>query len=128
MSKNFDSGIYVASATSPAMLNVSLSSANNSVVLDTVGTLYGIAVVGLLFNAVSPLCAAATWSLSASLGNSFRVDNAYHGSEMAWLLADGSSTLMTIVTSASASVQSIGAQSHDTSGPEHRRKRFLGYK
>ena len=67
-------------------------------------------------------------SLSSSLGNSFRVDQAFHGSQMAFAFSDNTSSLFTVNTAIGTSnQQALSAANSEQVGPETRRKYVLGY-
>lgn len=89
-------------ATNPTNLGASLSalsgtSSNFHAVLNSLGTISGKQVVGLAFNKNTTLNNSLT-SLSAATGNVFKVDTSYNGTEMAFILADNSTTQFTCIT------------------------------
>ena len=89
-------------ATNPTNLGASLSalsgtSSNFHAVLNSLGTISGKQVVGLAFNKNTTLNNSLT-SLSAATGNVFKVDTSYNGTEMAFILADNSTTQFTCNT------------------------------
>jgi hypothetical protein len=126
--QSFTAGVYDASQFSPSPLNVSLSGASNEVVLDAAGTVGSKQLVGILYNSNSVTLLSTLVSLSSSLGNSFRVDQAFHGSQMAFAFSDNTSSLFTVNTAIGTSnQQALSAANSEQVGPETRRKYVLGY-
>lgn len=99
------------------------------VYLNTIGTIGGKTVVGLAFNKISddvttttkPLCSVSLM-LSAFNGNTFKVNAAYDGTEMAWILSDNSTSQFTCVTGRGTAQQQLSANNFNGSFPEQRRK------
>lgn len=100
----------------------SLSASNNSVVLDTLGTLSGVAVAGILFD-LNSSAGTANVSLSAFDGTSFRVHESYHGAQCAIYTTDRRSVLFTVNTG--VATQTITEAFDYNNGPIERRLRLL---
>jgi hypothetical protein len=129
---NFNSQVLSAFGLPPVSLSFSLSGGSGTpktVELLTVGTIGGKQVEGVAFNALtSPASGTGVWStLSAATGTSFRVDRAYVNTTMSIVFTDGSSSIFSVVTGASTTVQSLTANGFDSVFPESRRKWILGY-
>ena len=123
----FDSFVYTASADTPPILGVSLTAADNSVALMTTGATYsGKVVDGVLYNAIAGAgTATATLSVATTTpGVTIKVNPAYNGSTFALYLDDRSTVLFTVVTGASATLQSsaTGVPTFNHRGPIERRR------
>lgn len=119
----FDSFVYNVNADTPAMIGPSLSAADNSVILMTTSATYGGKVIdGILYNAIAG-AGTATATLTGGSGFYVKVAPAYNGSTFALYLEDRSSVLFTVVTGASATVQTLTASAtFNNRGPIERRR------
>ena len=123
----FDSFVYNASADTPPLLDVGLSAVDNSVALMTTGATYsGKVVNGVLYNAIAG-AGTATATLSVAATNpsiSIKVNPVYNQSTFALYLEDRSTVLFTVVTGASATLQTTvtGEPTFDNRGPMERRR------
>lgn len=124
----FNSQVLSAFGLTPLNLSYSLSGGDNTVELRSVGTVDGKAVVGIAFNALTTTPVGTFSTLSAFNGTTARVDRGYHGSEMAAILTDGSTSLFTVVTGTGTTKQTLTTASFDSSWPEIARLVQLGYK
>jgi hypothetical protein len=123
----FDSFVYDVNADVPPMIGPSLTAADGSVALLTVGATYsGKVVDGVLYNAIAGAgTATATLSVTAtSPAISIKVNPVYNGSTFALYLEDRSTVLFTVVTGASATIQPsvTGASTFNHRGPIERRR------
>ena len=122
---NFTSQVFNPAVFNPAPLTVSLSA--NSVHLISTGTVSGVQVRGIVFNPVTPLTSIFR-TLSVNVGTQINVDQAYSGSQMAVLFENGTSSLFTVLTGATTTVQTLtAAVASDVNYPELRRKRLLEF-
>jgi hypothetical protein len=122
---NFTSQVFDPVRFNPAPTTISLSA--NSVHLVSTGTVNSVQVKGVAFNPVTPTTGIYR-TLSAFNGTQINVDQAYFGSQMALIFENGTSSLFTVVTGASTTVQVLtAAQSSDVNYPELRRKRLLEF-
>ena len=120
---NFTDIVFNTASQSPAATIYSLSAINNSVILTSLtGTYAGKAVTGILFNNI-PTAGAATETLSAYTGVTFKVAQAYDGTQVALYLADRSSVLFTVATG--AALQTVTGTPTTNLGPIERRLRVL---
>lgn len=119
----FDSFVYNVNADTPPLIGPSLSAADNSVILTTTTATYGGKVInGILYNAITG-AGTATAILTGGYGFYVNVAPAYNGSTFALYLEDRSSVLFTVVTGASATVQTLTADAtFDNRGPIERRR------
>lgn len=93
----YDSNVYSLTSFNPVPLTMSLSAADSSVVLETVGTLSGRTLVGLAFNRVtSPTAQLVT--LSAGTGIRFRVSTSYDQKPMLAIWSDRQTSFFTCNT------------------------------
>ncbi len=133
---SFNNQALSAYGLQPTNLSWSLSNTGTykTVELLTVGTgpansttLSGKSVQGIAFNSLSfPGSGTGAFvTLSAATGTSFRVDRAYNASQFAVLYTDGTSSLFTCTTAASA--QSVSFNGDETGFPEIARLVYLGY-
>lgn len=127
MATDFTYQVFSSTGLNPAPLTFSLSAASNSVVLDTVGTVSGKTVSGIVFNGTTITSAnSALATLSAYNGTSFKVARAYHGAQFAIIYTDRTSSLFTVNTG--TSVQTLGtATTNEITYPELRRLWTLEY-
>jgi hypothetical protein len=122
---NFTSQVFDPTRFNPAPTTISLSA--NSVHLVSTGTVSGVQVQGVVFNPVTPLTGIFR-TLSAFSGTQLNVDQAYSGSQMAFIFANGTSSLFTVLTAATTTVQTLTAPiAGDANYPELRRKRLLEF-
>ena len=119
----FSDIVFNAASQSPAATIYSLSSSNNSVILtSTTGVYAGKQVTGILFNNL-PTAGAATVTLSALTGVTFKVAQDYNGQQIALYLADRSSVLFTVATG--TTTQTVTTSPSTNLGPIERRLRAL---
>jgi hypothetical protein len=122
----FDSFVYNVNADTPPLIGPSLTAADGSVALLTVGATYsGKVVDGILYNAIAGAgTATATLSVVTTIPNlSAKVNPLYNGSTFALYLDDHSTVLFTVVTGATTTVQTVtGSTSFDNRGPNERRR------
>ena len=123
----FDSFVFNVNSDTPPMIGPSLTAADGSVALLTVGATYsGKVVDGVLYNTIAGAgTATATLSVTtATPAISINVNPAYNGSTFALYLSDRSTVLFTVVTGASATLQpsASGASSFNNRGPIERRR------
>jgi hypothetical protein len=125
----FNSQVLSAFGLTPLNLSYSLSGGDDTVELRSVGTVDDKAVVGIAFNALTTTPVGTFSTLSAFNGTTVRVDRGYNGSEMALVLADGSTSLFTVVTGLSGTTkQTLTTASFDSSWPEIVKLVQLGYR
>ncbi len=122
----FDSFVYNVDADVPPLIGPSLTAADGSVALLTVGATYsGKVVDGILYSAIAGAgTATATLSVTSTVpAVSILVNPVYNGSTFALYLDDRSTVLFTVVTGASATVQTVtGDSTFDNRGPNERRR------
>jgi hypothetical protein len=123
----FDSFVYNVNADTPPMIGPSLTAADGSVALMTVGATYsGKVIDGVLYNTIAGAgTATATLSVnSPSSGLTIKVSPVYNGSTFALYLEDRSTVLFTVVTGSGTTVQTsaTGAPTFDNRGPIERRR------
>jgi len=122
---NFTSQVFDPTRFNPAPFTISLSA--DSVHLISTGTVGGVQVKGVVFNPKTTTTGIFR-SLSANVGTQVNVDQTYHGSQMALVLENGSTSLFTVVTGDTTTVQTLTAPSiSQTNYPELRRKRLLEF-
>lgn len=119
----FDSFVFDVTVENPQQIGVSLSGANNSVILTkpTGSSIYGGKVVsGILYNNISGATTASV-TLSVVSGIQFMVDPLYHGSTFALYFTDRSSTTFTVNTASAVQVVTQ-LPNFDNRGPNERRR------
>lgn len=125
----FSQELRNASSTSPALLTnfISLSASDNSIVVNSFGTVSSKTVVAILYNPItSPVATLAT--LSAGSGIVFRASQSFNNAQIALEYSDRSSSLVTLTTAFGvAKVQNVSAAGFDNSSKNSRRLRVLGY-
>ena len=118
--------------TTPADLNWSLSSAGQfkTVELLATGSVGTKQVRGIAFNTLaSPASGTGVFAtLSAYSNTTVRVDRAYFNQTMAVVFTDDSSSLFTVVTGVTTTLQSLTANGFDTSFPVIQKEVYLGYR
>lgn len=121
MATTFNYELRDATAYSPQLLNASLSASDNSIVVNSFGTVDGKQVVAVLYNTLtSP--SSATVSLSASDGFVIRVSTSYNGEPIVLEYADRSTSLITVSTSLGLTArQTVGAPGLEYVSPNTRR-------
>ena len=129
MASTFSYELRDATAYSPALLGTSLSAADNSIVVNSFGTVGGKQVVAVLYNTLTNPVTGKT-TLSAAYGFSITVSTSYNGQQIALEFADRSTSLVTLTTAFSTTtVQNVSAATFVDSGssPRNRRLRLIGY-
>lgn len=117
---NFNSQIL--SSSSPTNLAYGLSSADNSIYIQQLGTTNGKRAVGLAYNRIGGVSGLKT-SLSANDNTIIYADRRYSGQVMALIYEDGSTSVFTAVTSLGNTRQSLGTNSFENSlTPNKKRK------
>jgi hypothetical protein len=129
MASNFTFELRNSTAYNPRLLGASLSAADNSIDVQSFGTISGRRVVAVLYNTVtSPVALKAT--LSAGSGFSIRVSQSYNNRQIALEYSDHSTSLVTLTTAfGTTTVQNVTAATNFNTevSPYLRRLRFLGY-
>jgi len=90
------------------------------------GTVEGKNVLGIAFNKIPTLSGSSMVTLSASTGVKFAVDSTYNNEQMGIILEDRSMCLFTALTGTSGA-QVLSPSSTDSTYPELRRLKALGY-
>lgn len=117
---NFNSQIL--SSSSPTNLAYGLSSADNSIYIQQLGTTNGKRAVGLAYNRIGGVSGVKT-SLSANDNTIIYADRRYSGQVMAIIYEDGSTSVFTAVTAVGNTRQSLGTNSFENSlTPNKKRK------
>ena len=127
---SFNNQALSSFGTTPVNLNWSLSSTGEfkTVELVSTGTANNSQVRAIAFNALTaPASGTGSFTtLSAAIGTTLRVDQAYNGQTMALIFTDNSSSLFTVATG--AATQSLTANGFNTSYPQIQKEVYLGYR
>lgn len=119
---SFTDFVFDVTADNPSPTIYSLSAADNSIaLLTTNGTLSGLTVTGILYNA--PLSAGVATTILSAGTAAFKVHPYYNQTAAAALLSDGTSVLFTILSSTATQVMTSAPSVNP--GPNERRLRAL---
>jgi hypothetical protein len=121
MPATFNFELRDATAYNPQPLNATLSASDNSIVVNSFGTIGGKQVVAVLYNTLTnPVSGRAT--LSAAFGFSIRVSTSFNAQQIALEFADRSTSLVTLTTAFGvATVQNVSAAGTEIVSPNTRR-------
>jgi hypothetical protein len=110
-----------ATAYNPQPLNATLSASDNSIVVDSFGTVSGKRVVAVLYNSITNTDATLV-ALSAAVGCNFRVSRSFQGQTIALEFPDRTSSIVTVTTAFGVSkVQNVSAADAENISPYIRR-------
>lgn len=119
----FNSNLFTDTG-SPASYNVSLSSSDNSIVIDGLSAYNGIAFNPISMDDQPP--GQQALKKTTIQGNTLRIANAYSGNTFALIKADRSATLFTFLSSGGAAAVPTESTNNYTY-PELHRLSVLGY-
>ena len=128
--KTFTDGVYDTTALKTTVSNLSLSGANNTVVLVTPGDVTDLGVYGLLYTDTGGPYGAQREVTVENAGDNtvFTTTLSADNTEMAIVDAKGTTITFTLSDSTVTTVHTPDAvNSVKAVGPEHRRKHLLGY-
>ena len=126
--KTFNNGVYNNAVAKTVTSSLSLSGANNDVVLVTAGNVTSLDAFALLYDTQTVLGPARSVTLSKDGDNTtFTTKLTAANTEMAIVDVNGLTVTFTLTSSANTTVFPDLTGSVDAVGPNHRRKRHLGY-
>lgn len=121
MATTFNFELRDATAYNPQLLNASLSASDNSIVVNSFGTIGGKQVVAVLYNTLTTP-ATGTVTLSAATGFSIKVSQSYHNQQIALEYVDRTTSLVTLTTAFGlTAVQTVSAAGTEIVSPNTRR-------
>lgn len=121
MATTFNFELRDATAYNPQLLNASLSASDNSIVVNSFGTIGGKQVVAVLYNTLTTP-ATGTVTLSAATGFSIKVSQSYHNQQIALEYTDRTTSLVTLTTAFGlTAVQTVSAAGTEIVSPNTRR-------